>query len=143
MANTFLERGNVLTVTNSTGSDLSSGDAILAAGCLRVLILDVDNGDTGPAYCEGVFTVPAVAVNAWDDGVPLYWNDTLRKLTTVSGGNYCVGFASGAKVAGTGTADIKLWPVVNTVPAVTPTPPVTPTPTPAVTPTPTPAVTPT
>lgn len=135
MANTFLERGNVLTVTNSTGSDLSSGDAILAAGCLRVLILDVANGASGPAYCEGVFTVPAVAVNAWDDGVPLYWNDTLRKLTDTSGGNYCVGFASEAKVAGTGTAEIKLWPVVNTVPAVTPTPPVTPTPTPAVTPT--------
>ena len=146
MATNYNYTGRIVTTENDTGVDLASGAAILAGDVLRVYLNDCDDGDSGPAAAEQVWTLPAAAANTWNDGEWLWWNDTTRRLTTTQGGNTCVGYAVGDKAFGATTANIKLWPQLSgTWPVTTPTPAGTPTPTgAAVTPTPTPAaVTPT
>ena len=110
MATNYVQPGDLLTTENDTGADLDNGDVIVVGGMVRVALNDIDDGDSGPAYTEGVFTLAANTSEAWLDGLPLYWDADNEELTAVAGSHVMAGFAVGDKATSTATANVKLFP---------------------------------
>lgn len=110
MATNFVQDGKLLTTENDTGADLDSGGVLVVGGMIRVALNDIDDGDSGPAYAEGVFTLAANSSEAWLDGLPLYWDADNDELTATAGSHVMAGFAVGDKAASTATANVKLYP---------------------------------
>jgi len=61
MANNFIQRGSVVTWTNSTGSDVASGSVVKMVHTLGVALVDIPNGASGSVAIEGVFAAPKVS----------------------------------------------------------------------------------
>jgi len=108
MATNYVQDGKRLATANGSGGDLVSGAPILAGAQLRVYLVDCASLATAEAATEGVFTLTATTADDWADGAALYWDTNTSKLTDTSAGNTFVGWAVGAKVAQTTTAQIKL-----------------------------------
>ena len=108
MADNFIQPGDVLDTDNDSGSDVDAGGVLIVAGGIRIAINDIDDGDSGPAYDEGVFSLDAKTTDTCSDGDVLYWDATNEYLTTTADGNFFAGYAVGAKVSGDTSADVKL-----------------------------------
>ena len=108
MANNFIQRGDVLTTSNGTGSDVDAGGVLIAGARARIAINDIANGASGPCFAEGVFNLPATSADDWADGANLYWAAGTGKLTDTVGANVFVGNAVALKAALATTANVKL-----------------------------------
>jgi predicted RecA/RadA family phage recombinase len=108
MATNFVQLGKILSTANATGSTILAGLPILAGNMWRIAINDIAHLASGPAFAEGVFTLPATSADAWADGALLYWDPATSKLTNVAGALKVIGHAVDLKAALTLTAKVKL-----------------------------------
>lgn len=59
MINKVYENGNLVPFTNSTGSDIASGDVVvLGSGRVGVACGNIADGETGTVDVQGVFELP-------------------------------------------------------------------------------------
>lgn len=108
MAQNYVQEGDVLNYTNTSGSTITSGTAILIGTWLGVALADIANGATGSVAIEGVFTVPKLSTDVVTQGAAVYWDNTNKRLTLTSAGNTLVGHAFAAAGNGATTVQIKL-----------------------------------
>jgi len=96
MAKNFIQQGDRLTLLNpdtSPAHDLASGDGFLAGSIFGIAITDVPAGEEGAFETTGVWELPKTSAQAWTVGQKIYWNNTLRVVTSSSSGNTLIGVA--------------------------------------------------
>ncbi len=108
MAQNHIQPGEAMPYTNSTGSNIASGDPVLVGNRLCVALGDIADGASGQlATCE-VFELPKVAATAIGQGADIYWDDTAKNITNVATANTLVGCAFAAAAADDATIQAKL-----------------------------------
>ena len=96
MAKNFIQQGDRLTLLNpdtSPSIDIASGEGFLAGSIFGIAITDVAAGEEGAFETKGVWELPKTSAQAWTVGQKIYWNNTLRVVTSTSGGNTLIGVA--------------------------------------------------
>ena len=71
MALNHVQPGRFMTYTNSTGSDIVSGQMVLVGSLLGVATVDIPDGATGELMMKEIHHLPK-ATGAIAQGVPLY-----------------------------------------------------------------------
>lgn len=92
-----VQQGNVIDYTNSTGSDISSGEFVILKGRVGIATVDIANGDVGSVEMEGVFEGSALTSETFAEGELLYLNSSKLLTKTRAGGKSFVGRATEAK----------------------------------------------
>lgn len=90
--NNFTQRGESLELT-APGGGVVKGTAYLIGSLLVVAEVSADAAAKFSALAKGVVDLPKPADETWTEGVKVYWDDTAKNITTVSGGNTLVGVA--------------------------------------------------
>ncbi|MGE0919445.1 DUF2190 family protein [Trichlorobacter lovleyi] len=57
----YVKEGDRTTYTNSTGTDIKSGDPVVIGSTIGVACVDIANGASGAVALEGVYTLPKTA----------------------------------------------------------------------------------
>lgn len=76
MADNFIQPGHAMTWTNTTGSTLTSGSAIVIGNLLGVALTDIANTASGELAIEGVFELPKLAGADIGQGETVIWDDS-------------------------------------------------------------------
>ncbi|TWT65617.1 DUF2190 family protein [Crateriforma conspicua] len=96
MSATF-KHGRPLMIDHTPGSDVTAGDVVELAACVRIAHSDIPSGQLGAlASGGGVYEVDKVSAQAWADGESIYWDDSAELFTTVSTDNTLAGKAAAA-----------------------------------------------
>ncbi|MBU1247413.1 MAG: DUF2190 family protein [Proteobacteria bacterium] len=112
----LIQRGKQMTWTNSTGSDVSSGQVVVVGGVVCVASTDIADGETGELATEEVYDL-SKATGAITQGASLYWDadgDPVGgtagsgALTTTSTDNTYAGKAWAAAASGDLLVNIKI-----------------------------------
>jgi predicted RecA/RadA family phage recombinase len=74
MASNFIQPGEVIDWTNSTGGDKAAGAVIAVGQMLGVALVAIANGATGSVQIRGVFEVPKVSGAVIAAGESLVWD---------------------------------------------------------------------
>lgn len=96
MAKNYIQPGDRLTLLNpdtSPAVDIASGEGVLIGSIFGVAIVDIPAGESGAVETTGVWKLPKTSAQAWTVGQKIYWNNTLRVVTTSSSGNTLIGVA--------------------------------------------------
>jgi len=101
-----------LTRTLIAGGSIASGDPVYLNGVLYVCLKTVTIGMDYAAAIDGVWSLPATALEAWTKGDALYWDPATGFLTNVAGALVRVGTAYADKSNGaayiTGQCDLQV-----------------------------------
>jgi predicted RecA/RadA family phage recombinase len=89
---TYVEPGEVLEFTAPSGGVVSGG-AYLIGSLLVVAAVDAAQTVKFNGASKGVFDLPKVEDEAWSELLKLYWDNSAKKVTSVSSGNTLVGVA--------------------------------------------------
>lgn len=73
----FIQAGNVLAWTNTSGADVSSGDIVAIGSLVGIAVTDILQGNVGSVNLEGVYTVPSAGFVAAQGAIAHY--DTVAK----------------------------------------------------------------
>jgi predicted RecA/RadA family phage recombinase len=113
----LIQDGKTMTWTNSTGSDVSSGDLVNVNGTFGVALGDIANGASGTLGMEGVYEIDAISTAAISQGNPVYEDSATGKGSPVAEDQKYIGLAWEAKAEAGTTVNVKLGagyhPVVN------------------------------
>jgi predicted RecA/RadA family phage recombinase len=105
MATNYVQEGETLTLA-APYNRTSGQAALIGTGLFGVALVTVTSGAMAAFAMEGVFTLAKVEQQAWATiGLPIYWDDSAKLLTTTSSGNTLVGYntATAANPSTTGT----------------------------------------
>lgn len=92
MAKNYVQPGDVLTLT-APYTRTSGQAALVGTGLFGVALVDVTSGAQAAFSMEGVFRLAKVEAQEWATvGLPIYWDNSAKLLTTTSGGNTLVGY---------------------------------------------------
>jgi predicted RecA/RadA family phage recombinase len=108
MATNYVQPGDVLTLV-APYNRTSGQFALVGTGLFGVALTTVTSGASAAFAMEGVFTLAKVEAQEWATiGLPIYWDNSAKLLTTTSGGNTLVGYntAVAANPSTTGTIRI-------------------------------------
>lgn len=97
----------VITWTNSTGSNVVEGEVIDVRGRAGVALIDIANGSTGSIYREGLFRAQKTASLAIGQFDRVYWDAANSKATTTETAIY-MGRAAVASASSATTVDVIL-----------------------------------
>ena len=108
MAQNFKISGEVLELTNGTGSTIVSGHPMFVGRLVGVALGDIANGASGRVKTEGVFefakeTGSGKAITA---GAPVAWDGTNNVVTKTLNGHPFLGYAVEAAVDGDDTIEV-------------------------------------
>lgn len=98
----FIQRGDVLTVTNTTGAAIASGSGVLLGSVFGVAGNNIPVSEDGPINVVGVYELPKAPSQAWAFGVPVFWDNAAKVATTTATGNTRIGVAVLAVAGGAG-----------------------------------------
>lgn len=105
----FVQRGDILDLTNTTEKFIYPGEPVLMGGAFGVATGDgIAPGATGPVVVHGVFQGPANPAVAYGQGDKLYWDPVNQWLTNNATDTVYAGYAVKAKSTGTGNGYVKL-----------------------------------
>lgn len=107
---TYIQEGKSLDFVAGVGG-VTAGVPLLSGVCL--VIPATTAADTVPysGSIEGVHELAATTSQAWATiGVPLYWDDTGKKLTTTASTNTKIGVVAAVKGAADVLGRVKLTP---------------------------------
>ena len=80
MATTGVQAGDVITWTNGTGSDVSSGGVVVIGATgdatIGIALVDIADGSSGSVALSGVFTVAKVSAAVFAQGETLIWDSS-------------------------------------------------------------------
>lgn len=108
MALNHIQPGKAMAWANGTGSDVSSGDAVLVEDKVFIALGDIADGENGQLGTCEVWEVPKEAPLVIAQGELLYWNEAGSQFTTTSTANTLAGFAFAAAASADTTVLIKL-----------------------------------
>lgn len=120
MATNFVQNGDVIDYTNTTGSDIASGSVVVIGGVLGVALTSIADTATGSVAIEGVYELPKVTAAVIGQGQMVIW-DVSAGAFDDSLATPATGDVSGAAVAvaeagnGDTTVKVKLNVGVGTV----------------------------
>lgn len=98
----FVQRGEVLTFTAPYA--VASGAPFKVGSFVAIAVGAAASGAAVEGKTEGVFTLPKVSAQAWAVGDKIYWDDTAKAMTNVSGGTLCgAATVAAANPSATGT----------------------------------------
>ena len=111
---TFVQKGNTLTFTNSSGSTVPSGEGVLlgSGGLFGVSNGAVLTTEEGEATIKGVFKIDKAAADTPAAFANAYWDDTAKEVTTVSTANTLIGVFTQAYTGVATPAEVLLIPAV-------------------------------
>lgn len=88
---------------------VASGAGALIGAIFGVATTALGNGETGDFDTVGVFDLTKEAALAISTvGARVFWDNTNKCVTTSTTGNYCIGWAAAAALAGDATVRVKL-----------------------------------
>jgi len=110
MANNYIQEGDTLLVTNSTGASVASGAGILVGARVGIALVTIANGASGAVSFEGVWSHAknTGASTGGAQGANAYWDNTNKKFTAVSSGNTLAGYFAETCIDGDTTCKVKL-----------------------------------
>jgi predicted RecA/RadA family phage recombinase len=103
----YVQRGDTLTLT--APYDVVSGAGLLVGKIFGVASTTALSGAVTEADTRGVFDL-AKDASVFAIGDPVYWDNTAKKITSVSAGNQQVGNATVAALTGDSTASTFVFP---------------------------------
>jgi predicted RecA/RadA family phage recombinase len=101
----FVQRGDTITVAAPAAT--VSGAPLLVGSLFGVCSETAASGASVDLVTIGVFDLP-LAAGPVTVGAPLYWDDTAKKITTISTSNTKVGIAIAAAAGGASTVRTRL-----------------------------------
>jgi predicted RecA/RadA family phage recombinase len=104
MANNFIQDGNVVELTNSTGADVLSEQPFVVGSMVVVACVNIANGESGSCGLEGVWALPKESTVVFAEGDKAYLSGIgeLNKTNTNPFAGYVV------KAAGAGTLEVRV-----------------------------------
>jgi predicted RecA/RadA family phage recombinase len=108
MAKNYVQEGNVLDYTNTSGATILSGSAVLIGKRLAVALGDIEPNGKGQLAVSGVFALPRLNTDDTKIGEELYWDAAASHLTESAAGNTKAGYAAADAGAGVATVAVKL-----------------------------------
>lgn len=108
MALNHVQKGDVITWTNATGSAVESGDVVLVGGIVAVALVDIAAGASGSVAISEVWELPKNTSLAIAAGDALYWDVADEEINKTSADNYYAGVAVAAAGSTDTTVKIKL-----------------------------------
>ena len=120
MTTLYVQPGDVLDYTNSSGSSIAAGTPTVMGNLIGIPLVTIANGATGAMAMEGVFTCPKVTGSAWVQGARLLWDASAAKFdvgtATPATGDVSVCCVAGAAAAsGDATGKVLINVGVGTV----------------------------
>ena len=107
---TFIQPGEKLDYTNSSGSTIAGGAVVTVAGRVGVVVADILDTETGTVYLEGVHQLAKATSESWAVGDELYWDGSASKLTKTAAANTHAGFAVAVAASDATSGRVKLSP---------------------------------
>lgn len=108
MNNRVYDEAEVLVWTNSTGSDVDSGDLVDLTNLVGVAQGDIDNGDSGILHVKGVFSLPKDDNLAISQGERVYWDTSNEEVDKTAEDQTYVGIAWAAAAQTATTVDVAI-----------------------------------
>jgi len=107
MAQNSIQPGNSIDYTNSTGSDIASGDVLVLGSHIGIAGTDIPDGETETVHLEGIFELPKAA-EALAAGIDAYWDATAGDITATVGTNTPAGMVTKAAASGDTTVEVRI-----------------------------------
>lgn len=82
MAKNYVEDGNTMDWTNSTGADVVSGDPVAVGALLGVAHGDITDAEDGVLHMTGVIALPKEEADTWSAGDKLYFDTASGNVST-------------------------------------------------------------
>ena len=103
----FIQEGEIITVTAPYA--LASGDGALVGSIFGVATNASASGAVVELFVDsGVVALTAVTADTGSVGTKMYWDNTAKKVTTISTSNSLIGVLTVAKVGTDTTATVRL-----------------------------------
>lgn len=80
MAKNFVQEGRTIPVLNAGTAEISSGDAVVLGSLVAIAITDIQAGEIGDGFTEGVFLLPKLPADVITAGAAVYLKDGLIQL---------------------------------------------------------------
>lgn len=103
----FLQEGECLDYTNTSGSDIGYRDVVPSGSRIFIAGENIKNTATGTVHAYGVYELPAENTVAYVMGDALYWDETNHVITKTAG-TYKAGYAAAPKGQTDTTAFVKI-----------------------------------
>ena len=104
---TFIQPGNVISVTAPTGG-VASGGGIIVGSLFGIATRDALEGEYTEIATTGVFDLNKDAATVIEQGERVAWDDTAREIALPGVGLYPVGIATMAAGDGATTVTVRL-----------------------------------
>lgn len=109
----FHQRGERLDYLNSSASDIEHFDVVAIGSRIGIAGADIEAGEVGAVYVEGVFELPKTDSTAINAGTVVYWDGTGITASADDGGSPATpyvpaGFATNAAAADDTTVLVKI-----------------------------------
>lgn len=107
MAQNYLQPGNQVTITNSTGTAVVSGEPFAVNDLVVVALGDIANGAAGTCGLEGVYSLPKTNPLVINQGDKVYFSTSTKKVTKTNTDKVC-GVCVKAALSADATVEVKL-----------------------------------
>ena len=111
---TFIQNGDVITVTAPT-SGTTSSDGIIVGSLFGIATCDALEGESVEIATAGVFDLSKDAATVISQGDRVAWDDTAREIALPGVGLYPVGIATLAAGDGASTVRVRLDGIATVV----------------------------
>lgn len=108
MAQNHIIKGEVLPLTNSSGSDIASGDVVVMGDTVGVALGNIADTERGSAAVEEVFEIPKNTSTAFAQGENVYWDVADTEANDDDVNNPKAGIAYIAATSAATTVQVKL-----------------------------------
>lgn len=95
----YIKKGDIIDYTNATAAAIASGDVVVMGTGIGVALSDIAVNATGSLQVTGLFSLAALAGQAWTKGDDLFWDATNERLTLLAIGNTYAGKAVATKTS--------------------------------------------
>lgn len=107
MATNFISPGKTLSFT-APGGGVTSGTCVKIGDILVLALETVAAGSAFQGLRLGVISHVKVSAQAWTEGQQINWDDTAKKFTTVTTGNFKAGVAAAVAANPSATGQVVL-----------------------------------
>lgn len=110
MASNYIQPGDIIDWTNSTGSAVASGDPVVVGKQqMGIALVDIANAASGSVALEGVYQLAKNTSQAITQGQRVFWNASTSKVDNIATINtYFLGYAVAAQGSSDTTVNVLL-----------------------------------
>lgn len=104
---TFEQEGEVMTFTAPVGG-VTAGTGVKIGGLVVIPLVTAAAGETFSALTRGVVDHDKLDAEAWTEGLQVNWDDTNKRFTIATTGNFKAGVAAAAAANPTDRGKVRL-----------------------------------